>query len=304
MEDTSGSSGGAVWPAWRNDFLASALNVTALVAIFVVVIFTVVTQILAANGAISLSTTLQLTMWLVALGFIVLLAIAYMFSRVFERVYEIARSSQEERARGTGANQVPVSGPDANGQDKRYDPQALASQEPNGAPEGARLGQDAGTPRNPPNGPSPFRPGGPPGGSTQEAEDDWVPPEEFRRLDGSEYSVSMDEVFPYGCYLDSITPVPGKPTGQQVYECRVVDVNPKLKSRPHETVVTIPANQMPSQGSMPRLDWVEFENLAITPYLTDQNPMRIRYALRATGIQPAAAPTVREQATWTVPPAA
>jgi len=114
----------------------------------------------------------------------------------------------------------------------------------------------------------------------------------------------MEEVFPDGCYLvpDSITLISDEPTGQQVYECRVVDVNPKLKSRPHETVVTILANQMPSQGSMPRFDWVEFEHLTITPYVTDRNPMRIMYSLRATGLHPAAAPTVRQQATWTVPP--
>jgi uncharacterized membrane protein YqiK len=45
---------------------------------FVVVIFAIGTQLLAAAGAISLSTTQQLTMWLVALGLIVLLSIAYM----------------------------------------------------------------------------------------------------------------------------------------------------------------------------------------------------------------------------------
>jgi hypothetical protein len=111
----------------------------------------------------------------------------------------------------------------------------------------------------------------------------------------------MEEVFPDGCHLDSIALVPGKPPGQQVYECRVVDRNPAFKSRPHGTVVKILVNQMPSQESMPRGGWVEFEHLTITPYVTDRNQMRIRYLLRATGLHPAVAPTGREPATWSAP---
>jgi hypothetical protein len=250
--------------------LVSALKVTTLASIFAWGIFAVVTQILAASGAISLSTTMQLTMWLVALGFIVLLAIAYLLFRIFEHVYEIAMSSQEGRTWDAGAMGAPAPVPPANGN-------------PNDGAPRSRLGRSR-------------------DGSTQKAEDGWVPPDELRQLDGSEYSVSMEEVFPDGCYLDSITQVSGKSTGQQVYECRVVDRNPALKDRPHETVVKILADQMPPPASIPRFGWVEFENLAITPYLTDRNPMGIRYSLCATGLHPAAAPTGREQATWSVPP--
>jgi hypothetical protein len=116
--------------------------------------------------------------------------------------------------------------------------------------------------------------------------------------------VSTQAVFPDGCYLvpDSITSVPDGATGQQVYECRVVDRNPALKDRAHETVVEILANQEPSQASMPRFGWVEFEDLTITPYVTDRNPMLIRYSLRATGLHPAAEPARREPGIWTVPP--
>jgi hypothetical protein len=303
-------AGASVWSsgpgrtAGRNGFLASALNVTTLVSIFVVVIFAVVTQLLAADGAISLSTTLQLTMWLVALGFIVLLAIAYMFFRVFERVYETATSSQEDCTGNPGAMRKPDPALAANGQqDKTSETPAPAAQKRNDAEEGAQGGPDAGSPRNPTTGPLRFIPGWSPNGDALEAEGAWVPPDELRHLVGSEYSVSTEKVFPDGCYLvpDSITPVSDKPTGQQVYECRVVDRNPALKDRPHETVVKILADQKPSQASMPRFGWVEFEHLTITPYVTDRNPMRIRYWLRAAGLHPAAAPPEREEATWTVP---
>jgi hypothetical protein len=287
-----------------------------LVSIFVVAIFAVVTQLLAASGAISLSTTLQLTMWLVALGFIVLLAIAYMSFRVFERVYETP-SPKEDYDGNAGAMRAPASALDANGQldkasetqdpaaQKRNDAQDAAEQEAQTAQEQlAQLPQDAGSPRNPTDRPPQSVPGWAPDGSALKAEDTWVPPDEFRHLDGSGYSVSTEEVFPDGCYLvpDSITPVSYNPTGQRVYECRVVDQNPALKDRPHETVVKIWTSQKPSQASMPRFVRVKFEHLTITPYVTDRNPMWIRYSLRATGLQPAAAPTGREQATWTAPP--
>jgi len=276
-----------------------------LVLIFVVVVFGVVTQILAASGAISLSATAQLTMWLVVLGFVILLAIAYMFFRIFERVFEIATNSQEGHG---GEIEIPWPAPpppDANGQrDNPIEPQAPAAQERNDAPAGAQHGQDAGSPRNRPGRPRQFIRGWSPGGSALEAEDGWVPPDEFRHLEGTEYSVSTEEVFPDGCYLepDSITLVSDKPTGQQVYECRVVDRNSALKDRPHETVVKILADRMPDPPTGTPFEMVEFERLTITPYVTDQNPMRIRYWLRATGLHPATTLTVREPATWTTPP--
>jgi hypothetical protein len=304
MASSSVSPSGPGRTAERNAFLASALNFTTLVSIFGVVIFAVVTQLLAASGAISLSTTLQLTMWLVALGFIVLLAIAYMFFRVFEPVYEPATIPQEDHARNADPIWVPPPPLGANGQrDETDETQATAAQKRNDAQEGAQLGQDAGSPRNPTQRPLQFMRGWAPDGSALKAEDTWVPPDELRHLHGSEYSVSTEEVFPDGCYLepDSITRVSDQAKGQQVYECRVVDGNPALKDGPHETVVKILADHMPSQASMPRFGRVEFEHLTITPYVTDQNPMWIKYSLRATGLHLAAPPTEREQATWTVP---
>jgi hypothetical protein len=283
----------------------SVLNITTLVLIFVVVAFAVVTQLLAASGAISLSTTVQLTMWLVALGFIVLLAIAYMFFHVFERVFEPAASSPGDRTGDADTTWVAAHAQDTNGQrDEPFEPLVRAAQERHDAQEGAQHGQDAGSSRNRPGRPRQFIRGWSPDGGALNGEDAWVPPDEFRHLDGAEYSVRTKEVFPEGCYLvpDSITLVSSHLAGQQVYECQVVDRNPALQDRPHQTVVKIRADHEPTPPTGTPYEMVEFEHLTITPYVTDQNPMRIRYSLRATGLHSATTLTGREQATWTTPP--
>jgi membrane protein implicated in regulation of membrane protease activity len=70
------------WPgshgktAGRDDFLAPALYVSIAIAIFAVV-----TQLLYAAGAVSLSTTQLLGIWLAAATLIVLLWAAYMIAR-------------------------------------------------------------------------------------------------------------------------------------------------------------------------------------------------------------------------------
>jgi hypothetical protein len=305
MAGSSVSSGGPGRTVGRNAFLASGLNVTTLFSIFVVLLFALITQLLTASSAISLSTTLQLTMWLVALGLIVLLVIAYMFLRVFESVHENATFSEKHRAANAETMLAPAPVLETNGHRyKAYETQAPAAQKRSDAQEGAQLGPDAASPGNPTVRPPQFKLGWGPDGSALKAEDTWVPPDELRHLDGSEYSVSTEEVFPDGCYLEpgSIKLVSEQPNGQRVYECRVVDRNPALKDGPHETVVKIRADQEPSQASMPRFGRVEFEGLTITPYVTDQNPMWIRYSLRAAGLHPAGAPVRREQAIWTVPP--
>jgi len=115
--------------------------------------------------------------------------------------------------------------------------------------------------------------------------------------------VSTKEVFPHGCYLvpGSIAPVPDQPTGPKVYKCRVVDRNPALQDRPHQTVVKILADRIPVPPTGVAFELVEFEHLTITPHVTDEDPMLIRYSLRATGLYSAAAPTGREPGNWTVP---
>ena len=87
----------------RVDFLAPALVVSIIIAIFAVV-----TQLLNAIDAASLSTTQMLTAWLVAIGLIVLLWIAYMICLAYltagrekdeaaaKRAAEQARTAVEE----------------------------------------------------------------------------------------------------------------------------------------------------------------------------------------------------------------
>lgn len=83
MEGTSDSLSGPGKPRDRDGFWASDLGVITTVMTFVVVISIGVTQLLDTTHAISLSMTLQLTMWLVVLGLVVLLSIAYMICRTY-----------------------------------------------------------------------------------------------------------------------------------------------------------------------------------------------------------------------------
>jgi hypothetical protein len=85
-------------------FSVAVLNVTPVVLSFVVVIFVVATQLLAATDAISLSTTQQLTMWLGALGLIVLLSIAYMACHA----YLTARARPQARPDRRAPNDVRI----------------------------------------------------------------------------------------------------------------------------------------------------------------------------------------------------
>lgn len=97
-------------------FSVQVLNVTPVVLIFIVVISAVATQLLSATGAVSLSTTQQLTVWLVALGLIVLLSIAYMACHAYltakailmARANLMARARQEARPDRPAANDVRI----------------------------------------------------------------------------------------------------------------------------------------------------------------------------------------------------
>jgi hypothetical protein len=285
MESTSFSSNRQEKTAETDGFLVPALGISIAIAIFAVL-----TQSLDATGAISLSTTQQLTMWLVVIGLIDLLWIAYMICRAYVTARARRAEAEQARAAALAAN------------DQRTEALAalaVAEQKAKDAQEQLdRLqhhgtGLDAARPFTAPS----------PNGSAGEDEDAWVPPDELRYLDGSEHSVSTTKVFPGGCYLepDPITLAVDKLTGQRVYRCRVVDLNPALKDRQHETVVKIPAGRMPVPPSMPRFSWVDFDDLTITSYVADRSPMRIRYSLCATGIHPAAATAGRDPAKWTVP---
>jgi hypothetical protein len=123
---------------------------------------------------------------------------------------------------------------------------------------------------------------------------------------GSRFAVSMHEVFSHGCCLvpDSITeaqdydeqtkrrtPSVDKVTGRRVWQCRVSDLDPDLAGRSRETVVKILADREPVPPTRQPFELVEFENLQVTPYVTDKG--RMAYSLRATGLKAA---TVRQPA--------
>jgi hypothetical protein len=117
---------------------------------------------------------------------------------------------------------------------------------------------------------------------------------------GTRFPVTMAQVFPHGCHLmpDSIaeaqdydektrvrTPSVDKLTGKRVWQCRVADMDPELEGRSRETVVKILADRQPSPPTGQPFELVEFDNLQVTPYVTDKG--RMAYSLRATGIKAA-----------------
>ena len=123
---------------------------------------------------------------------------------------------------------------------------------------------------------------------------------------GTRFAVSMGQVFPQGCHLvpESITeaqdydektrlrtPSVDKVTGQRVWQCRVMDMDPELEGRSRETAVKILADRQPAPPTGQPFELVEFENLQVTPYVTDKG--RMAYSLRATGIKAARHAAVR-----------
>jgi len=62
-------------------------------------------------------------------------------------------------------------------------------------------------------------------------------------------------------------------------------MDPELEGRSRETVVKILADREPVPPTRTPFELVEFENLQVTPYVTDKG--RMAYSLRCTGIKPA-----------------
>jgi hypothetical protein len=117
---------------------------------------------------------------------------------------------------------------------------------------------------------------------------------------GTRFAVTNQQVFPQGCHLmpDSITeaqdydektrirtPSVDKLTGKRVWQCRVADMDPELEGRSRDTVVKILADRQPVPPTGQPFELVEFDNLQVTPYVTDKG--RMAYSLKATGIKPA-----------------
>lgn len=113
---------------------------------------------------------------------------------------------------------------------------------------------------------------------------------------GTRFAVRMEDVWPHGCVLvpGSIaeaqdfdektrvrTPSKDKVTGQRVYQCRVMDMDPELGGRSREVAVKILANVQPVEPVGP-FQPVEFEGLMVTPYVGSNG--RLAYSYRATGL--------------------
>jgi hypothetical protein len=231
--------------------------------------FALIAQVLAAIGAVTLSTTQQVTIWLVAAGLIVLLSIADMTCRAYvtakryeysEAVQALRRSRAEQGGPGHQPPAQPVQSKPGNAEDGK----------------GARIS---------PNGAEPSR-----------QNHAWA------LRNGKRRTVSMADVFPYGCELkpDSvgeaqdydetieIRPVVDKRTGQRVYQCQVMDLSPGLDGL-SPAVVKIVAEHMPVSPNGARFGPVEFEGL--TAVLDPIGPGQVVYSsLRATGFKPAMAP--------------
>jgi hypothetical protein len=242
---------------------APTLNVTKIVSISVA-LFAVIAQLLDAIGAISLSTTQQVTVWLVAAGLIVLLSIADMACR--------AHVTAAKYRSGKPAAATP-------------DLSSTARPEPPGPPEPLRVVPDDGL--DPPT-PVPVK--------DENAVDDAAAPQNDPRL-----PVKMANVFPEGCYLVPLSisetydydekaktcrPSTDEITGKRVYQCRVVDMDPEREGHSRETVVKIVADQLPVPPTQAQYEPVEFEGLTATPHVTDRG--QVAYAsLRAMRLKEA-----------------
>ena len=126
---------------------------------------------------------------------------------------------------------------------------------------------------------------------------------------GMRFPVSMAQAFPAGCCLvpESIaeaqdydektktrSPAFDKVTGKKVWQVRVSDLDPELAGRPREVAVKVLADREPSPPTGQPFEPVEFENLTVTPYVTDKG--RMAYSLRASGLRAARHQPVKDVA--------
>ncbi|TDC30575.1 transcriptional regulator [Micromonospora sp. KC213] len=114
---------------------------------------------------------------------------------------------------------------------------------------------------------------------------------------GTRFSVPFEAVFPHGAVFvpDSIaeaqdydektgrrTPSKDKLTGQRVWQCRVMDLDPELGARSREVAVKILTDHQPVPP-VGAFQPVEFENLTVTPYV-DNNTKRLMFSYRASAL--------------------
>ena len=264
----------------RDGFLIVALGVSILIAIFAVVM-----QVLAATDAISLSTTQQLMMWLVPVGLIALLWIAYMAIKAQVQQVEAVRATardEVEAVRATAREQVEAVRATAR---EQVEAVRAAAQEQVAQVKQATDERAAAAVR----GRDDSAAGAESGAATAQSQDAWVPPGKLRRVEGSKQYVSTADVFPNGCLLEKISEAQiydeETKTNRRAYRCVVVDLNRALQDQPHDAVVTILANQELSLPPKARHRLVKFDGLTIMSRVTDRSPIRMEHELRATGIR-------------------
>ena len=264
----------------RDGFLIVALGVSILIAIFAVVM-----QVVAATDAISLSTTQQLMMWLVPVGLIALLWIAYMAIKAQVQQVEAVRATardEVEAVRATAREQVEAVRATAQ---EQVEAVRAAAQEQVAQVKQATDERAAAAVR----GRDDSAAGAEPGAATAQSQDAWVPPGKLRRVEGSKQYVSTADVFPNGCLLEKISEAQiydeETKTNRRAYRCVVVDLNRALQDQPHDAVVTILANQELSLPPKARHRLVKFDGLTIMSRVTDRSPIRMEHELRATGIR-------------------
>jgi len=264
----------------RDGFLIVALGVSILIAIFAVVM-----QVVAATDAISLSTTQQLMMWLVPVGLIALLWIAYMAIKAQVQQVEAVRATardEVEAVRATAREQVEAVRATAR---EQVEAVRAAAQEQVAQVKQATDERAAAAVR----GRDDSAAGAEPGAATAQSQDAWVPPGKLRRVEGSKQYVSTADVFPNGCLLEKISEAQiydeETKTNRRAYRCVVVDLNRALQDQPHDAVVTILANQELSLPPKARHRLVKFDGLTIMSRVTDRSPIRMEHELRATGIR-------------------
>ena len=275
----------------RDGFLIVALGVSILIAIFAVVM-----QVVAATDAISLSTTQQLMMWLVPVGLIALLWIAYMAIKAQVQQVEAVRATardEVEAVRATAREQVEAVRATAREQveavrataQEQVEAVRAAAQEQVAQVKQATDERAAAAVR----GRDDSAVGAEPGAATAQSQDAWVPPGKLRRVEGSKQYVSTADVFPDGCLLEKISEAQiydeETKTNRRAYRCVVVDLNRALQDQPHDAVVTILANQELSLPPKARHRLVKFDGLTIMSRVTDRSPIRMEHELRATGIR-------------------
>jgi len=275
----------------RDGFLIVALGVSILIAIFAVVM-----QVLAATDAISLSTTQQLMMWLVPVGLIALLWIAYMAIKAQVQQVEAVRATardEVEAVRATAREQVEAVRATARDEveavrataREQVEAVRAAAQEQVAQVKQATDERAAAAVR----GRDDSAAGAEPGAATAQSQDAWVPPGKLRRVEGSKQYVSTADVFPNGCLLEKISEAQiydeETKTNRRAYRCVVVDLNRALQDQPHDAVVTILANQELSLPPKARHRLVKFDGLTIMSRVTDRSPIRMEHELRATGIR-------------------